>query len=114
MAAVPRNPRPSSMVDLYAVLGVARDANAGELKRAYRRLARESHPDRNPGDPRVEEQFKRAANAYSVLSDPVRRAKYDRLGEIDAPRTAELDFLVWLRLKVRELRSRRRGEDVRY
>jgi hypothetical protein len=63
--------------DLYAVLGVARDAPAPEIRRAYRRLARQHHPDLNE-QPEGSEQFVRAASAYEILHDPARRARYDR------------------------------------
>lgn len=66
--------------DLYAVLGVSRDANDSELKKAYRDLAKKHHPDVCPGDQAAEEKFKEAANAYQVLSDPDQRAIYDRHG----------------------------------
>ncbi|MGH9369196.1 MAG: molecular chaperone DnaJ, partial [Thermoanaerobaculia bacterium] len=66
--------------DYYEVLGVSRDAEAPELKSAYRRLAMESHPDRNPNDPEAAERFKEASEAYAVLSDPERRARYDGFG----------------------------------
>ena len=66
--------------DYYEVLGVARDASADELKRAYRQLARQYHPDRNPDDPEAEERFKEASDAYQVLSDTERRKTYDRHG----------------------------------
>jgi molecular chaperone DnaJ len=65
--------------DLYEVLGVARDASTEEIKRAYRKLARELHPDVN-GDPAAETRFKEVAGAYEILSDPERRARYDRYG----------------------------------
>ena len=66
--------------DFYEVLDVPRDAEAGEIKKAFRRLARELHPDVNDHDPEAEEKFKEAAEAYEVLSDPERRATYDRYG----------------------------------
>jgi molecular chaperone DnaJ len=66
--------------DYYDVLGVRRDADAGEVKKAFRKLARECHPDVNPGDPDCEAQFKEAAEAYEVLSDDDSRAAYDRYG----------------------------------
>jgi molecular chaperone DnaJ len=66
--------------DPYEVLGVARDADDGEIKRTFRRLARELHPDVNRHDPEAEEKFKEAAEAYEILSDPDRRSTYDRFG----------------------------------
>ncbi|MDE3065445.1 MAG: J domain-containing protein [Acidobacteriota bacterium] len=66
--------------DLYAVLEVERDASPDDLKRAYRRLARQYHPDANPGDPAAEARFKEVSQAYEILSDPERRANYDRFG----------------------------------
>src|SRR5258708_28413441 len=68
------------MRDLYEVLGVERGASQADLKKAYRRLAQQYHPDRNPDDKHAEEQFKEAANAYQVLSDDEQRALYDRFG----------------------------------
>jgi DnaJ-class molecular chaperone len=67
--------------DLYADLGVQRDASAEEIKRAYRRLARKFHPDVNPGNRRAEERFKKISLAYDILGDPEKRAQYDRFGE---------------------------------
>jgi DnaJ-class molecular chaperone len=69
--------------DLYATLGVSRDASQEDIKRAYRRLAKEMHPDLNPDKPEVGERFKQVTAAYDILSDPERRGRYDR-GEIDA------------------------------
>jgi curved DNA-binding protein CbpA len=62
--------------DYYRVLGVARDASTPEIRRAYRRLARQHHPDRNP-EPEGPERFRTLAEAYAVLNDPARRARYD-------------------------------------
>lgn len=67
-------------VDYYEVLGVERTANDQELKAAYRKLAMQYHPDRNPGDTEAEENFKSCSEAYQVLSDPQKRAAYDRYG----------------------------------
>ena len=71
---------PGNKRDYYEVLGVVRGANEDELKKAYRRLAIQFHPDRNPGDKQAEERFKELNEAYQVLSDPERRAQYDRYG----------------------------------
>jgi len=66
--------------DYYEVLGLQRGASDGEIKKAFRKLARELHPDVNAHDPEAEEKFKEAAEAYEVLSDPERRRTYDRFG----------------------------------
>jgi molecular chaperone DnaJ len=66
--------------DYYEVLGVDKNASADEIKKAYRKLAVKYHPDKNPGDKEAEEKFKEAAEAYSVLSDAEKKAKYDQFG----------------------------------
>jgi molecular chaperone DnaJ len=71
---------PSTQRDYYEVLGVAKSADAEEIKRAYRRLAMKYHPDRNPGDAEAEKAFKEAASAYEVLSDEQKRKIYDQYG----------------------------------
>ena len=66
--------------DYYEVLGVQKNANADEIKKAYRKAAIQYHPDKNPGDKQAEEKFKEAAEAYDVLSNPDKRARYDQFG----------------------------------
>src|ERR671922_1500985 len=67
--------------DFYQILGVKRDAKPEEIKKAYRRLARKYHPDVNPGDKAAEDRFKQMSEAFDVLSDPKKRAVYDRFGQ---------------------------------
>lgn len=69
-----------SKTDLYELLGVSRTATADELKKAYRKLAMQFHPDKNPGDKKAEEKFKEISHAYDILSDEQKRAAYDRMG----------------------------------
>ena len=66
--------------DFYKVLGVDKNATAQEIKKAYRKLALKYHPDHNPGDKAAEEKFKQVSEAYEVLSDEEKRAKYDQFG----------------------------------
>ena len=72
------------MDDLYAVLGVSKNASADQIKKAYRDAAFKYHPDRNPGNAAAEEKFKKLSAAYSVLGDEKKRADYDRFGSADA------------------------------
>ncbi len=67
--------------DYYKTLGVPRDASAADIKNAYRKLAMQYHPDRNPGDKAAEEKFKEINEAYQVLSDPTKRERYDQVGD---------------------------------
>lgn len=66
--------------DYYEILGVGREADQDTIKKAYRKLAMQFHPDKNPGNPEAEEKFKECAAAYEILGDPEKRAKYDRFG----------------------------------
>lgn len=68
--------------DLYHVLGVSKKATQDEIKKAYKKLARKYHPDVNPGDKKAEDQFKKISHAYSVISDPKKRAQYDQYGSL--------------------------------
>jgi len=78
--------------DYYEILGVNRNAGESDLKSAYRKLAVRYHPDKNPGDAEAEEKFKEAAEAYSVLSNPEQRARYDRYGHAGVSSSAGADW----------------------
>src|SRR5262249_6588946 len=84
------------MSTLYETLGVAKNASQDEIKKAYRKLARQYHPDTNPGDAAAEAKFKEVQGAYDVLSDPEKREQYDRIGSTDgrpgAGRATTVDF----------------------
>jgi len=77
--------------DYYDILGVPRDADGSQLKKAYRKLAVQYHPDRNPDDPAAEEKFKEVSEAYAVLSDPQKRDLFDRFG-VDGLKGRNQDF----------------------
>ena len=78
--------------DYYEILGISRDSDDGQVKSAYRKLALQYHPDRNPDNPDAEEKFKEAAEAYSVLSDAQKRAAYDRYGHAGVQSAAGQGF----------------------
>ncbi|WP_337845630.1 J domain-containing protein [Thermus sp.] len=101
------------MKDYYAILGVSREATQEEIKRAYRQLALKYHPDRNPGDKEAEERFKEINEAYAVLSDPEKRAQYDRelLGEPEL-KMEDLFDLFGQVFGFRPARHAPRGEDL--
>ncbi|MCS7280521.1 MAG: molecular chaperone DnaJ [Desulfobacterota bacterium] len=109
--------------DYYQILNVDRNATEEEIKKAYRRLALKYHPDRNPGDKEAEEKFKDINEAYQVLSDPEKRAKYDRYGTVDGVdsifdfgfRTRFDDFFEdFFGDFFGRTRRTKRGEDLRY
>src|SRR5262245_23836151 len=78
--------------DYYEILEVTRTSSDGEIKSAYRKIAMKFHPDRNPGDKEAEEKFKEAAEAYSVLSDPDKRKRYDAYGHAGVSSSASSGF----------------------
>ncbi len=108
-------------LDYYAVLGVARDATPDEIKKAFRQLALQFHPDRNPDDVDAERRFREVAEAYQCLSDPDERLRYDKLGPLyrpdGKPPTPE-DVNTFVKDALAGLFGRRggqeRGEDLRY
>ena len=70
--------------DYYDILGIDKNASQDDIKKAYRKIAIKYHPDKNPGDKSAEENFKEAAEAYEVLSNPEKRAQYDQFGDPEA------------------------------
>ncbi len=105
--------------DYYEVLGVPREADAGEIKRAYRELAMRYHPDKNPGAREAEEHFKEVSQAYAVLGDPESRARYDRFGPPGGGFEATLESFTDLFEKLfgdlfGRQKGRRPGRDLRY
>lgn len=84
---------PAKRRDLYAMLGVAREADADAIRKAYRKLARENHPDLHPGDKKAEDRFKEIAEAYDVLSDAGKRALYDEFGDVSLQAGFDVDAM---------------------
>lgn len=115
--------------DYYEVLGVAREADGQAIKSAYRKLAHQFHPDKKPGDKEAEERFKEASEAYAVLSDPDKRARYDRYGHVNGGQGGPGDFPFGGGASINDIfgdlfgemfgqqrrpRTRHRGADLRY
>jgi molecular chaperone DnaJ len=118
----------SAKNDCYELLGVSRAASEEEIKKAYRKLALQYHPDRNPGDKRAEEKFKEVSEAYQILSDAEKRAKYDQYGHAafgeGGPFAGGFDFTAGFEDVFGDIfgeffgggarRGRGRGDDLRY
>ena len=120
----------STKKDYYELLGVNRNASEDEVKKAYRKLALQHHPDRNPGDKQAEEKFKEVSEAYQVLSDAQKRSQYDQFGHAafgdSGPFGGGFDFTGGFEDVFGDIfgeffgggtarrRGRGRGEDLRY
>jgi molecular chaperone DnaJ len=118
----------STKKDYYELLGVSRNAGEEEIKKAYRKLALQYHPDRNPGDKQAEDTFKEVSEAYQILSDPEKRAKYDQYGHAafgeGGPFAGGFDFTAGFEDVFGDIfgeffggsprRGRSRGDDLRY
>ncbi|HEX9662762.1 MAG TPA: molecular chaperone DnaJ [Candidatus Binatia bacterium] len=118
----------SAKKDYYELLGVSRNASEEEIKKAYRKLALQYHPDRNPGDKQSEEKFKEVSEAYQILSDAEKRAKYDQYGHAafgdGSPFPGGFDFTAGFEDVFGDIfgeffgggarRGRGRGDDLRY
>jgi molecular chaperone DnaJ len=118
----------SAKKDYYDLLGVSRSASEDEIKKAYRKLALQYHPDRNPDDKQAEEKFKEVSEAYQILSEPEKRAKYDQYGHAafgdGGPFAGGFDFTAGFEDVFGDIfgeffgagsrRSRGRGDDLRY
>jgi molecular chaperone DnaJ len=107
--------------DFYAVLGVPRTARTDDIRRAFRKLALEFHPDRNPGDPEADRRFREVAEAWDVLGDAEKRARYDRLGPLYTPdgrppRPDEMNEILMDAINgiLRRKKPGDRGEDLEY
>src|SRR4030042_2548395 len=98
--------------DYYRILGVSREASPEEIKKAFRQLALQWHPDRNPGDKRAEERFKEVSEAYGVLIDPEKRQRYDFIHQQGASTPPGTDFRYTQEDILRDLFTNSSGRDV--
>ena len=87
--------------DYYEILGVGKSASTDEIKKAYRKVAMQYHPDRNPGDKSAEERFKEAAEAYEVLSDADKKSQYYAKSEIEMTKSL-LKYSVWTEKEIKD------------